>query len=349
MKALQLVGWKQAPELRELPEPEPGPGEVVIEVAAAGACHSDLHLLHDFEEGMVPFEPPFTLGHENAGRVHALGDGVSTGIGGFEVGQPVAVYGPWGCGRCRRCRKGMENYCEHLTEIGAGGGGLGRNGGMAEYMLVPSDRLLVPIGDLDPVLAAPLTDAGLTPYHAIKRSWDLLGAGSTAVVIGCGGLGHMAIQILAVTTAAEVVAVDANPAALELARSAGATHTVQPGEDATEQIREATRGRGADVVLDVVGVDDTLALGAAVARPLGHLTIVGIGGGTLGVNFFSVPYELSVATTYWGSLPELMEVIDLAERGQIRPEVSVSPLAEAAETYDRLARGEVRGRAVVTP
>lgn len=349
MRALQLVGWKQAPELREVPDPDPGPGEVVVRVGGAGACHSDLHLIHDFEEGMMPFEIPFTLGHENAGWVHALGAGAGRGASGLEIGQPVAVYGPWGCGHCHRCRQGMENYCERQAEIGAAGGGLGADGGMAEFMVVPSSRLLVPIGDLDPVAAAPLTDAGLTPYHGIKRSMGLLGAGSSAVVIGCGGLGHMAIQILVATTGAQVIAVDSNPAALEVARTSGASHTVQPGENAVEEIRGLTRGLGADVVLDVVGVDDTLTLGAAVARPLGHLTILGIGGGTLPVSFFTVPYELSVATTYWGSLPELMEVMALAERGQIHAEVSPRSLDEAADTYEQLARGEIRGRAVITP
>lgn len=349
MKALQITAWKQPPEIRELPVPEPGPGQVVIEVAAAGACHSDLHLLHDFEAGLLPFEPPFTLGHENTGRVHALGEGVSQGVGGLEVGQPVAVYGAWGCGRCHRCRLGAENYCDNAAALGAGGGGLGHNGGMAEYMLVPSDRMLLPIGDLDPIAAAPLTDAALTSYHGIKRSIHLLGAGSTAVVIGCGGLGHMAIQILVAITGAEVVAVDTNPAALEMARTAGAAHTVEPGDSAIEEIRELTGGLGADVVLDVVGSDDTLALGAAVGRPLGHLTILGIGGGTLGLSFFTVPYELSVATTYWGSVTELMEVISLAQRGAIRAEVTTYGLDEAPAVYERLARGEVRGRAVITP
>ncbi len=349
MKALQITAWKQPPEIRELPVPEPGPGQVVIEVAAAGACHSDLHLLHDFEAGLLPFEPPFTLGHENTGRVHALGEGVSQGVGGLEVGQPVAVYGAWGCGRCHRCRLGAENYCDNAAALGAGGGGLGHDGGMAEYMLVPSDRMLLPIGDLDPIAAAPLTDAALTPYHGIKRSIHLLGAGSTAVVIGCGGLGHMAIQILVAITGAEVIAVDTNPAALEMARTAGAAHTVEPGDSAIEEIRELTGGLGADVVLDVVGSDDTLALGAAVGRPLGHLTILGIGGGTLGLSFFTVPYELSVATTYWGSVTELMEVISLAQRGAIRAEVTTYGLDEAPAAYERLARGEVRGRAVITP
>ncbi|WP_449065396.1 alcohol dehydrogenase catalytic domain-containing protein [Planomonospora algeriensis] len=109
MRALRLPGWKSGPELVEVPDPEPGPGQVVIRVEGAGACHSDLHLMRDFEPGALPWDPPFTLGHENAGRVHALGEGVT----GLEAGQPVAVYGPWGCGVCPRCQAGIETYCEN--------------------------------------------------------------------------------------------------------------------------------------------------------------------------------------------------------------------------------------------
>ncbi len=137
-----------------------------MRIGGAGACHSDLHLMHDFEEGMMPFNPPFTLGHENAGWVEALGPGVT----GVEIGQPVAVYGPWGCGRCRRCQLGMENYCERQSELKAMAAGLGADGGMAPFMVVPDVRHLVALTDLDPIDAAPLTDAGLTPYHAVKRS-----------------------------------------------------------------------------------------------------------------------------------------------------------------------------------
>ena len=304
MQAVQLVQWKQPPEIREVPEPDPAPGEVVIKVAAAGACHSDLHLLHDFEPGMMPYPVPFTLGHENTGHVHALGDGAH----GFEVGEPVAVYGPWGCGRCSRCRRGMENYCEHQAEIGAAGGGLGRDGGMAEYQLVPDARLLVPLGDLDPVEAAPLTDAGLTPYHAIARSRHLLTAGSTALVIGAGGLGHLAIQILRAISPATIVVVDQKQEALDLAVEVGAHHAVKAGDAAALEVRELTGGLGVDLVVDLVGADATMQLGAATVRPLGHLTIVGLAGGTLPVSFFATPYEASVATTYWGSIPELIEV-----------------------------------------
>lgn len=347
MYALRLPSWKSAPELVEVPEPTPGPGEVVIKIGGAGACHSDLHLMHDFEGGL-PWAPPFTLGHENAGWVHALGDGVTS----VEVGQPVAVYGPWGCGHCQHCAVGVETYCENPAgaPVPGGGGGLGLDGGMAEYMLVPAARFLVPLPEgLTPATAAPLTDAGLTPYHAVRRSWGKLPPGSTAVVIGAGGLGHMGIQILKATTAARVVVVDAKDAALAMASELGADLTVMPGEDAAGTIREFTHGAGADVVLDFVGVDDTLALGAAVARMTGDLTLVGIGGGSLPVSFFSVGYEVSIQTTYWGSRPELVEVLDLAARGLITPHMSTFPLSEAAHVYELLYKGEVPGRAVIVP
>jgi propanol-preferring alcohol dehydrogenase len=174
------------------------------------------------------------------------------------------------------------------------------------------------------------------------------------VVIGVGGLGHLGVQILAALTPARIIAVDTRDEALRLAAADGAHHGVRvgtavPDADAVAEIRELTKGAGADAVLDFVGVDGTLALGAAVSRPLGTVVLVGIGGGTLPFGFFTVPYEVSLVTTYWGSYPELMEVIALAERGLIRPHVTRFPLDEAAGVYERLARGEIEGRAVVTP
>ena len=345
MRALRLVDWKHGPEFVDVDDPDPGPGEVRIRVGGAGACHSDLHLMYDFEGGLLPWGPPFTLGHENAGWVDALGPGAS----GVQVGEAVAVYGPWGCGSCHRCVQGLENYCVDQTELGAAGCGLGTDGGMAEYMVVPDTRYLVPLGGLDPVEAAPLTDAALTPYHAIKRSLPLLVPGSTAVVIGAGGLGHMAVQILDALSPARIVAVDIDPNAMELARDVGAHETLLLDADAADRVRSSTDGIGADLVLDFVGVDDTLRFGAGVARSLGHLTLVGIGGGTLPVGFFTVPYELSVATTYWGSIPELFEVIALAQAGKIRARVQRFSLDDAPQAYEKMRAGELHGRAVVVP
>ena len=281
MHAFQLVEYQRPAALREVPVPEPGPGQVLVKVGGAGACHSDLHIMDAPANGRA-FRLPFTLGHENAGWVEQLGPGAS----GFEHGDPVVVYGPWGCGICARCRVGMENYCEKSGDR-TPGGGLGLNdGGMAEYLLVPATRFLIPLGSLDPREAAPLSDAGLTSYHAVKRSLDLLGPGSTAVVIGTGGLGQMAIQMLrALAASTKIVAVDTANEKLETALQMGADAGLLSGDAAVSGIMGMTHGQGAEVVLDFVGINQTLQMAAQLARVLGHLTIVGIGGGALPVNF----------------------------------------------------------------
>jgi propanol-preferring alcohol dehydrogenase len=350
LRALRLPGWKSEPEIVEVPVPEPGPNDVVIKVGGAGACHSDLHLMHDFDESAgLPWSPPFTLGHENAGWVDVIGDDVM----GFEVGQPVGVYGPWGCGTCERCLAGVETYCKRpdLAPVPGGGGGLGLDGGMADYMLVlAAERHLIPLPDgLEPALAAPLTDAGLTPYHAVARSWSKLRPTATALVIGVGGLGHMAVQIIKQTTGARVIAVDQSEDALAIATDVGADETLLSGEDTAETVQGLTAGTGADVVIDCVGNDATLAIASASVAVLGDLTIVGIGGGTLPVSFFSVPYEATVATTYWGSHSELREVFDMAARGLLAPVSTTYRLDQAPQAYADLESGAIHGRAVIVP
>ena len=177
----------------------------------------------------------------------------------------------------------------------------------------------------------------------------MLVPGSTAVVIGAGGgLGHLAVQILAAVSPARIVAVDERPAGLDLARGVGAHETVAVGDTAAAEIIELSHG-GAQAVFDFVGADATLALAAQVGRPLGRVYIVGLGGGTLPVSFFSVPYEASFATTYWGSLPELVEVIALARSGAISATVHRYPLERAGEAYADLRAGRLEGRAVVVP
>lgn len=344
MKAYQLTAWQSEPELRDVPVPEPGPGQVLIKVGGAGACHSDLHLM-EWPPGITGFDVPFTLGHENAGWVEELGAGVE----GLEVGEAVAVYGPWGCGRCRACRRSAENYCEREAEIGARGGGLGLDGGMAEYMLVPHPRLLLPLGDLDPREAAPLSDAALTPYHAIKRSLHLLVPGSTAVVIGVGGLGHMGVQILRALAPARIVAVDVSAKKLELAREVGADETVEAGESAAGAIREITHGRGAELVVDMVGSADSIALAAAVAKFESHLAIVGLAGGKFRFAFGALPFEAQLRIPYWGSAIELEECLQLARQGKIRAHVESFSLEDAPSAYEKMRAGALDGRAVICP
>ncbi len=344
MNAYQLVAWQRPPETRDVPIPEPGIGEVLLKMGGACACHTDLRMM-DWPEGTHDYELPFTLGHENAGWIEALGPGVD----GWQLGEPVIVYGPWGCGRCAACRAGRETLCERAMMEDVSVGGFGLDGGMAEYMLVPSARLLVSLGDLDPRTAAPLSDAALTPYHAMRSVLPLLTPGAWALVIGIGGLGHMAVQLLRAVSAARVIAVDVDAAKLELAHEVGAEEAVAAGETAAARIRELTRGLGPIVVLDCVGSDATMALAATVVRPGGAIQAIGLAGGRIPVGYGALPFDVSVTVPYWGSYGELVEVVELARAGKVHAYTESFPLERAADAYESLRAGTLLGRAVIIP
>ncbi|MEV7737317.1 NAD(P)-dependent alcohol dehydrogenase [Streptomyces sp. NPDC088921] len=344
MKALQYHTIGAAPEVVTVPDPEPGPGQVLLKVTAAGVCHSDIAVMSWPAENF-PYELPLTLGHEGVGTVAALGAGVS----GVREGDAVAVYGPWGCGTCAKCAQGKENYCLRADALGIRPPGLGTPGAIAEYLLVDDPRHLVPLDGLDPVAAAPLTDAGLTPYHAIKRSLPKLVPGSTAVVIGTGGLGHVAIQLLRALTPARVIALDVSEDKLRLAKEVGAHETVLSDGGAAAAVRTLTGGLGAEAVFDFVGAEPTLRTAGALAAVEGDVAIVGIGGGALPVGFGSLPFEVSVAAPYWGSRSELIEVLNLARSGAVSVHTETYFLDEAPLAYERLHTGKVNGRAVILP
>jgi propanol-preferring alcohol dehydrogenase len=343
MQALRLTEWESDPVLTEVPVPEPRGPEVLVEVAAAGLCRTDLHIMSS-PPGTYPYALPFTLGHESAGRVAALGSQAS----GAQVGDPVVVYSRWGCGTCWQCAHGRDNACMR-THRGPHGGGLGRDGGLAEYLLVPSARYLVPAPGLDPVRAAPLADAALTSYHAVKLSLAQLHSESTVLVLGVGGLGHMAVQILKAITPARVVAVDLRSAALKMARAAGADATLSADGLTAEHVRSETDPDGASVVLDFVGSNTTLALAAASVAQGGDVTFVGRGGGELRVAPGLIPYETTVRMPTWGTVAELAELVTLAAAGEINSEAEVYGLEDAVSAYGKLRQGEVLGRAVVVP
>src|SRR5499426_2446083 len=231
MLAYRLLKAKTQPEFQEVPEPHAGPGQVVVKVAGSGLCHTDITVIQRERSYWKDNPPPFTLGHEVAGWVEEIG----TGVKGFKVGDAVAVNPSWqSCGHCHMCRSGEENHCLYQKAIRAPG--VGFDGGHAPYVLVPEARFLVPIGDLDPIEAAPLTDAGITTYSAIKAALPGIFPGSTAVVLGVGGLGLYAVQFLRLLTAARIVAVDSAEARLNLAREYGADDVVASGPDAAKQI-----------------------------------------------------------------------------------------------------------------
>ncbi|WP_406131084.1 NAD(P)-dependent alcohol dehydrogenase [Streptomyces sp. NBC_00989] len=344
MKALQYRTIGAAPEVLTVPDPEPGPGQVLLKVTAAGVCHSDIAVM-SWPAESFPYDLPLTLGHEGVGTVAALGAGVT----GVREGDPVAVYGPWGCGTCAKCAEGKENYCLRAAELGIHPPGLGAPGAMAEYLLVDDARHLIPLDGLNPVAAVPLTDAGLTPYHAIKRALPKLVPGSTAVVIGTGGLGHVAIQLLRAMTSARVIALDVSEDKLRLAREVGAHDTVLSDEQAARVVRALTGGIGAEAVFDFVGADPTVRTAGAVAAVEGEVAIVGIGGGALPVGFGQLPFEVSVNAPYWGSRSELGEVLALARSGAVSVHTETFTLDEAPLAYERLHAGKINGRAVILP
>ncbi|WP_330262092.1 NAD(P)-dependent alcohol dehydrogenase [Streptomyces griseorubiginosus] len=348
-RAVRLTRWGGPPILTETARPVPRGEEVLIEVEAAGLCRSDLHVI-DAGPGALPYRLPFTLGHEVAGRVAQRGPSAV----GPAVGERVVVHGPWGCGSCARCGTGAENYCDRRTALDADrvgtGAGLGRDGGMADAMLVPSGRVLVPVGDLAAEQAAPLSDAGLTAYHSVAMIRPALGEDEGVVVIGVGGLGHLAVQILRATTSARVLAVDVREEALALADACGAHFGTLLRPDTAAALRSRTGGAGAVAVLDFVGSRSSLELAVDVLRPGGELVVVGSGGGELTVRKpGALPPGTRISLPFWGTRPELEAVVSLARDGVLTVGVEPFGLSQATEAVARLREGRVRGRAVLTP
>nr|WP_024793909.1 NAD(P)-dependent alcohol dehydrogenase [Tomitella biformata] len=343
MLAVQLTEWGSEPTAREVPVPTPTGTELLIAVGAAGLCRSDLHVM-DTAPGKFAYSLPMTLGHEVAGTVVEAGPDADHA----RIGDSVVVHGIWGCGACRNCLRGRENYCLCLGVDANGrrlplGNGLGHDGGLAQAMLVPHARHLVNTGDLDPVRSAPLADAGLTAYHAISEHRALLDHNSVCAVVGVGGLGHMAVQILRTMGVGQIVAVDTHDDALSLARSLGA-------HSAATTLSAGLGGNLADVVFDFVGSQRTLEDGLSALAPGGRLVAVGSAGGQLAVSKdLGLATGWSVSAPFWGSAGDLAAVVDLAQRRELEVTSTTFDLIDAVEVYRELRHGHISGRAVVIP
>ena len=340
MKAIQYTAFGTRPKLVEIDKPTPGPGEVLLRITASGLCHSDEFVMMIPEEG-YPYPMPMTLGHEPAGVVEELGEGAS----GVEVGQAVIVYGCWGCGVCEMCADGSENLCLN----GMISPGLGTHGAMAEYMVVDTPRHLVPIDDLDPIRAASLTDAALTPYQAIKSVLPRLVGGSTTVVIGAGGLGHVAIQLLRELTPTRVIALDIGQDKLDFAKENGAHEAFTSSPEAADKVKSLTAGRGATVVLDFVGADVTGDLAVSCGGVGSAVIVIGAGMGGAKVGLTSTPYNMTVSTSLWGRRKELLELVEMAKRGQIKIKTTTYPIEDGEQAYHDMHAGSIVGRAIVVP
>lgn len=288
---------------------------------------------------------PFTLGHETAGHVAAVGPDVEGSPG---EGDAVALTSPSSCGVCAHCRAGRDSACAR----GDAGRGYGRDGGLARFV-VADVRSVLPIGGLDPRHAGPLTDAGATSFHAVGRVRSQLGPGSTVVVIGVGGLGSFAVQILRAVTEARVVAVDLDPVRRQRALASGA-HDVVDG--AAEGLHRVLRGYGADglggvdAVVDIVGTDATIAAGLRALRRGGAFALVGASGGRYARPWFGgLPREATITAVQGSSTADARAVIELAGEGRIQVDVEEHPLERVADAYAALAAGTLTGRAVIVP
>jgi alcohol dehydrogenase, propanol-preferring len=339
MRAVRLHAVGQPLRQEAVTLPEPTGTQVRVRVAACGVCHTDLHVVDGVQTRV---ELPVTLGHEVAGWVDAIGPDAA---GAPSPGQAVVIHGAWGCGTCPECIGGAEQRCELSVAPG-----FQADGGYADAILAPHPRHLVPLRNLDPVRAAPLADAGITPYRAVRRAERWLRPGARVLVIGAGGLGQFALQYLRLRPAAggELVVGVAELSATRIERARGLGADVGLVDGSAGDWRDELGGP-ADVVLDFVGTDATLALGAATVASDGALVLIGEAGGSVAFGFDRVPIESWLTTVAWGSLDDLRDVVRLAEDGAIRWQVESIPLADASAAHDRLRAGDVEGRLVLVP
>ena len=341
MKAVRLHAYHEAPRLDDVPEPTiTGPHDVIVRVGGAGLCRTDLHIRDGWFAPAVPTELPLTLGHENSGWVHEVGSAVENVV----VGDAVICHPQLSCGLCAPCRIGDDMRCERGLDFT----GLTRAGGFAE-LLKTTDRgvLRLPEG-LEPAALAPHADAGLTVMHVVRKAVPLLGPGTRVVVVGIGGLGHIAVQCLRALTAAEVIAVDPDPEALKLAIDCGAHHGV-PVENASTDIGRLTGGAGAEAVIDFVGEGDAPASSLAIVRARGTYFIVGYGGELRVPTFNLVLPEISVVGNAVGSHDDLRELIALTAAGGVSLRTRSYPLEAFADAIADLENGRMHGRGVLVP
>jgi propanol-preferring alcohol dehydrogenase len=350
MRCYCVTHHGQPLELVERPTPQPQGTEVLLKVRAAGVCHTDLHLWeghYDLGGGKKltlaerGIKPPITLSHEIVGEVVAAGDAA----GAVVTGKPMLVH-PWiGCGECAACRRGEENICIKPQSLG-----VVRPGGFAEYVIVPHPRYLVDIDGLDVAEAAPLACAGVTTYSALKKFGERITT-DPVVIIGAGGLGLMAIEVLKALGGKGAVVVDLDPAKRDAALAAGALAAIDArASDAVAQIQQATGG-GARAVLDLVGATPTVTTAMACSARGGHIVICGLMGGDLTLALPVIPMRpLTLQGSYVGTLQELRELVDLARRTTMKAiPVTRRPLAEAQDALMALHEGRIVGRTILVP
>jgi NAD+-dependent secondary alcohol dehydrogenase Adh1 len=341
MKAVRLHAFHSAPVVDEVPEPTiGGPLDVVVKIGGAGVCRTDLHIIDGQWDVAMGTPLPYTLGHENAGWVHEVGSAVTN----VAVGDTVILHPTPTCGFCRACRAGDDMHCVASTFPG-----LSTDGGMAEYLLTSARACVKLDPQTRPEDVAALADAGITAYHAVRKAVPLLYPGTTCVVIGAGGLGHIGVQCLAALTATTIIVVDRNPDALKLAEYIGADHTVVADGTQVQAVADLTGGTGADVVLDFVAEQGAEHDGWAMTRRAGSYFVIGYGGTVHIPTLDIISTERNIIGNIVGTYNELAELMALAQAGKVTLHTRTYPLAAAADALADLDAGRVRGRAILVP
>jgi NAD+-dependent secondary alcohol dehydrogenase Adh1 len=341
VKAVRLHKFHTQPVIDDVPEPKiAGPLDVIVKIGGAGVCRTDLHIIEGQWDAAMGTPLPYVLGHENAGWVHEVGSAVTN----VAVGDTVILHPTPTCGLCRACRAGDDMHC-----VASSFPGLSTDGGMADYLLT-SARACV---KLDPATrprdVAALADAGITAYHAVRKAIPLLYPGTTCVVIGAGGLGHIGIQCLAALTATRIIVVDRNPDALKLAEQLGADVTVVADGRHVQAVRDLTDGRGAEVVLDFVAEQGAEADGWAMTARAGSYFVIGYGGTVHIPTLDIISTERNVVGNIVGTYNELAELMALAQAGKVTLHTRTYPLDAAPDALADLDAGRVRGRAILLP
>jgi NAD+-dependent secondary alcohol dehydrogenase Adh1 len=342
MKAVRLHEYHKRPSVDELPEPKvTGPLDVLVRIGAAGLCRTDLHIYEGQWEPLTHPKLPFTLGHENAGWVEDIGSAVSN----VAVGDTVILHPHITCGLCLPCRAGDDMHCVTNSFPGVDG----TDGGMADYLLTAARAVVKLDPSLQPADVAALADAGLTAYHAVKKAVPLLYPGTVALVIGAGGLGHIGVQSLKALTAATVIVVDRNQAALELVSGYGADHTVLADGGEAGQVAELTGGQGAEVVFDFVGEQGAEATGWNLTRRAGSHFIIGYGGTVNVPTIDIISSERNIIGNLVGTYNDLAELMALTAQGKIELHTRTYPLDAVNDAMDDLDAGRLQGRGILVP
>jgi NAD+-dependent secondary alcohol dehydrogenase Adh1 len=342
MKAVRLHKYHDRPSVDDVPEPKvTGPLDVVVRVGAAGLCRTDLHIYEGQWEPLTHPELPFTLGHENAGWVEEVGAAVTN----VAPGDGVILHPHLTCGLCPYCRAGEDMHCVNSLFPGVDG----TDGGMAEYLLTTARATVKLAPSLQPADVAALADAGLTAYHAVKKAVPLLYPGTTALVIGAGGLGHIGVQTLKALTPATIIVVDRNQAALDLVRGYGADHTVVADDNAAATVRELTEGHGAEVVFDFVAEQGAEKLGWDLTRRAGSHYIIGYGGTVEVPTIDIISSERNIIGNLVGSYNDLAELMALTAQGKVQLHTRTYPLDAVNDAMDDLDSGRLQGRGILVP